>query len=144
MRLNFELAQLDGDIKFVVCGYPVAQGRPRFYRRGMHIGVYDPVKSKSWKESVRWQGIEFMKGKNMLNGALVVSLRFMLPRPKSLPKKVVYHVKKPDVDNLKKAVCDALKGICYKDDSQIIMAIVRKEYSSDKPGVEIHISEQGY
>jgi Holliday junction resolvase RusA-like endonuclease len=51
---------------FKVFGYPVAQGRPRFYRRGNFVGAYDPATSKDWKNTVKWQAIEIMKAENLL------------------------------------------------------------------------------
>jgi len=121
-------------IEFTVYGSPVPQGRPRFFRRGNHVGVYDPAKSKDWKSEIRRQAIE-QKAK-ILDGPLNMNLYFYLPRPKSLPKKVLYHIKKPDVDNLVKAVKDSLKGVCYHDDSQIICIVASKEYDA-QPRVEI-------
>ena len=47
---------------------------------------------------------------------------------------------KPDFDNVVKAVCDALNGIAYDDDKQIVEARVMKFYS-DNPRVEIAISD---
>ena len=69
-----------------------------------------------------------------------MQLYFHLPRPKSLPKRVVHHVKKPDADNLAKAIKDAMRGVVYKDDSQIVELIVRKQYG-DPPRVVIAVEE---
>ena len=120
-----------------IFGDPVAQGRPSAFRRGNHIGMYDPGKSKDWKSEVRWQAIE-QKARNM-EGALVLELIFLLKRPKSLPRKVLHHIKKPDLDNLVKAIKDALKGICYRDDSQIVRINAEKIYATDKTGVVISL-----
>lgn len=67
---------------------------------------------------------------------LKVTLGFYFKPPKSYTQKRLkaiesrdeLHVKKPDSDNLAKAVTDALNSICYHDDSQIVELIVRKEY----------------
>jgi len=80
-----------GTISFTVKGDPVAQGRPRFARIKTKEGrefvtTYDPKKSKSWKETVKWQAIESGADK-LLTGALSETLAFYLKRPKSLPKK---------------------------------------------------------
>ena len=73
-------------------------------------------------------------------GPLRLTMSFYLPRPKSLPKKVTHHIKKPDVSNLLKSVEDAMKGILYRDDSQIVEVFVRKNYNST-PRVVIGLEE---
>ena len=120
-----------------VKGIPLAQGRPRFFRRGKMVGCYDPARSKSWKETVKWQAIE--QKAEILPNALSMRLSFRLPRPKSLPKKVKEHTRKPDLDNLVKAVKDALKGVCYKDDAQIVELVATKQYN-ENTGVMINIA----
>jgi len=59
-----------------------------------------------------------------LEGPLVLSLRFCLPRPgnkvwKTRPMPREPHIVKPDLDNLIKAVKDALKGLTWRDDCQV-------------------------
>lgn len=126
------------EMTFIIMGNPVAQGRPKFFRRGNFVGVYDPGKSKSWKEAVKWQIIE--QSPIVLDGPLDLNLKFFLPRPKTLPKRILHHTKKPDVDNLAKAIKDAMKGICYKDDSQVCRLSVSKVYGT-QTGVEIILRE---
>lgn len=48
--------------------------------------------------------------------------------------------KRPDWDNLGKLVSDALNGLAYRDDAQIVEATAAKYYS-DRPRVEIEITE---
>lgn len=116
---------------FTVYGSPVAQGRPRFYRRGNFVGTYDPDKSRTWKQDVKAAVLDQLQGGPEIHeGALRLNLSFSLPRPKSLPKRVTEHVKKPDADNLSKAIKDALRGIVYRDDSQIVVLHVEKKYGS--------------
>lgn len=112
-----------------ILGNPVAQGRPRAFRRGSFIGMYDPKKSKDWKSTVARQAVQ--QGASMLSGALKMDLIFFMPRPKSLSKKIIYHTKKPDLDNLVKAIKDALEGICYKNDSQVVESSEKKIYAND-------------
>ena len=59
---------------------------------------------------------------------LMVTLGFGMPRPKSLRGEKP-HTKRPDVDNLAKAVLDAMNGIAYHDDSQITQLNVVKAYT---------------
>lgn len=48
--------------------------------------------------------------------------------------------KKPDIDNIAKAVLDALNGVAYRDDTQVVELQMRKKYS-DRPRLEICIEE---
>ncbi len=125
---------------FTVYGSPVPQGRPRFFRRGNFVGAYDPDKSRSWKDDVKAQVLTALGGAPEIHeGALQLKLHFHLPRPKSLPKRVTEHVKKPDLDNLAKAIKDAMRGVLYRDDSQIVVLRVEKKYG-DPPQVVIGLT----
>jgi Holliday junction resolvase RusA-like endonuclease len=122
-----------------VYGLPVPQGRPRaFVTRSGHASVYDPAASREWKNVVRAQAIA---GRPLrpLEGAVDLSLVFYLPRPVSLPRRVHYHTKRPDGDNLGKAIKDALRGLLYRDDSQVVVELTRKLYADRdrQPGVLI-------
>ena len=48
--------------------------------------------------------------------------------------------KKPDIDNIMKVVLDALNGVAYHDDSQIVK-IYAVKYFSEYPEVKVTISE---
>ncbi len=76
----------------------------------------------------------------MMRGPLSVCLFFAFPRPKSHFKKdgsltssaPLYHTKKPDADNIAKAVLDALTDAgLWEDDSQIVSLITVKGYAPD-------------
>ena len=41
----------------------------------------------------------------------------------------VFPAKKPDADNILKIVADALNGIAYGDDKQVVTAQVQKQYA---------------
>lgn len=137
-------------IQFTVIGDPVAQGRPRFARRGNFVTTYDPEKSKNFKETVKWQAIENGANKKLLEGPLKMTLVFRLQRPKGhhgkkglRPSAPTHHITKPDLDNLTKGIKDALEGICYARDQQVCEGYQRKEYSvaGRPPGILITIEE---
>lgn len=124
---------------FFVPGIPVPQGRPRAFKLGNTISMYDDPKSKAWKRVVaqvaalqhnRWCG----------ENPLAVSLSFFMPRPKSA--KIEWCDKRPDVDNLSKGILDALNGICFKDDGQVVALYAQKKYgTADYIGVHITIED---
>ena len=49
-------------------------------------------------------------------------------------------LKKPDIDNVIKVVCDALNGVAYHDDTQVVMVNVKKVYSAIE-GVDVTVEE---
>ena len=126
-----------------VYGLPVAQGRPRAFKLPSgQIRVYDPQQSRDWKRTVMGQVIAD-RPKRLLAGALECKMDFYLPRPKSLPKRVVYPVKKPDVTNLIKGTEDALRGIVFSDDSAVVSLRAAKYYATEEmpPGVHLRLEE---
>ena len=130
-------------ISFTVPGVPVPQSRPRVSR----YGTYYPAKVKSYREYIATVAKAAMRGREPLRGALGMYCTFFFTPPKSTPKKTLsimygaYHTKKPDADNLVKAVQDAVNGICYADDSQIAVLNARKYYA-DTARVEVVIVEK--
>lgn len=81
--------------------------------------------------------------RKLWDGPIIMELLFLMPRPKSLAKKVVYHTKKPDLDNLAKSIKDALQGVIYTTDSLIIILNLEKKYTLTEEGVVVSIQEVG-
>ena len=138
-------------ISFKILGDPQAQERPRFRvieMKGKAVPVaYDPKKSKAEKKRIA-QLVTVMYDPDTKRKIyfeqyipLRMSLTFIMPRPKSLPKKVIEHVRKPDLDKLVKLVKDALSKVLYHDDAQIveIQALKRYPVSGEETGTLIEI-----
>lgn len=136
-------------IEFTVYGEPVAQGRPKFSTAGGFPRAYDPKKSRDYKDYVRLAATEHAPPKP-LEGPLAVMIVAYRSIPKSFSKKktaaaevgLLYPTTKPDADNYLKGVKDALKGIMWVDDSQVVDVYTRKRYSS-KPRIEVKIRQLG-
>lgn len=128
-------------ISFFIEGQAVPKGRPRFFRRGQFIGTYTPTATRSWEQFVQFQALQYKPGNNPPDCPVELHAIFTFERPKSLPKRVTYHVKKPDADNVLKAVSDALEGMFYKNDNQIFKLSVSKRYQvfgeKDPVGVQV-------
>lgn len=77
---------------------------------------------------------------------MIIKAYYRIPKSASQKKYANMHsgvirpTKKPDADNIMKVVADALNGIAYHDDTQIVRAIIEKWYS-DEPRVEVIIKE---
>ena len=134
-------------VKLTIYGEPVAQGRPRFSTQGGFARAYDPAKSRDYKDYIKLAASQQMQTPP-LDGALTLSLCVYRQIPKSMAKKhrplaengVLRPTTKPDLDNYVKGIKDALKGICWNDDGQIV---AYKEpfgkYYSATPRIEIVI-----
>ena len=53
----------------------------------------------------------------------------------------LHPTKKPDADNIAKVICDALNGVAYGDDTQIIKMNVLKAYTEENPRVQVYLEE---
>lgn len=127
---------------------PIAKGRPRFFRRGKHVGVITPGKTRAYENTL----IDALKRANVkrpLSGPVSLNLTFYMPIPasrkriKGIGSGAVPHSIKPDLDNLIKAATDAANGILWEDDSQIACVLAAKYYS-DKPRIVYYIPEMAY
>lgn len=122
--------------EFVIYGAAVPEGRPRVAKAGKFYRVYTPKKTREWKEYIALQSLEY-RPDAPYECPIILQLGFYLPRPKSLPKKVVHHIKKPDIENLAKSILDALEGIFYKNDSQVVHLTIGKYYTTETPCVTV-------
>lgn len=129
-------------ITFTIPGEPVAKGRPRAFKmHNGHIGTYTPDRTVAWEERVRYYAMQ-VKPEKLLDGPLAVTLQFAMTRPKSTPKGRTYPTVKPDLDNLEKAVMDAMNGLIYTDDSRIVLKRSSKEYALNGDiGVRVTVEE---
>lgn len=131
---------------FEVPGEPRGKGRPRFSKTGH---TYTDSETRAYEKKIvayyrkafgafRWQDA----------AVLEIDVTAYYPIPKSATKTAkaamqamaTKPTKKPDLDNVIKAVLDALNGVAYKDDSQVVRIEACKEYS-DSPRLEIQIKD---
>jgi Holliday junction resolvase RusA-like endonuclease len=129
-------------MRLMILGEPCAKQRPRL-GKGF---TYTPEKTVNYETLVKQ--LYILQQKERLEGALKLTVNAFFSIPKSTSKKnkekmlqgEIRPTKKPDWDNVGKIISDALNEMAYKDDCQIVDAIVRKWYS-DNPRVEVEITE---
>ncbi|MED3732535.1 RusA family crossover junction endodeoxyribonuclease [Geobacillus stearothermophilus] len=134
-------------IKFIVYGEPVAQGRPRATTVNGRVRMYDPKKSRDFKHYLKLAASKHRPEK-LLKGPISLVVKVYKPTLKSFSKKKkaaaeagqLRPTTKPDVSNYLKLIEDALTGVIWKDDSQIIDCSISKYYS-ETPRTEIQIKE---
>lgn len=124
-----------------VPGIPAPQGSKRHVGRGILI--------ESSKRVGPWRAVVALTvgehTTHVLDGPVRLDLRFVMPRPKATPKRSTPPaVKKPDLDKLVRAVLDAITGVTYRDDSQVVALSASKRLAElgETPGLELHILEE--
>jgi Holliday junction resolvase RusA-like endonuclease len=135
-------------LTFEVPGDPHGKGRPKFARRGNFVQTYTDKKTASYEDLVKFYANIAMVDLDPLQGAVAVYIYIKLAVPKSYSKKrteaclsgLERPTKKPDWDNVAKSVCDAMNGIVYMDDTQIVDAHVTKVYAANA-GVDVGVKE---
>lgn len=114
-----------------------------------HVAISDAnPKAAGWKQDVKHTARQEYAGKKLLTGPICATFKFFALRPK-------YHftskgalrpafatarpTSKPDALKLARGVEDALTGVIYQDDSQIVEEHLYKHYG-EYPGVLIELT----
>ncbi|WJJ93427.1 RusA family crossover junction endodeoxyribonuclease [Neopusillimonas aromaticivorans] len=134
-------------ITFIVPGKPVGKGRPRAAARGKNITLYTPQKTATYESTVALAADQAMAGKPLITGPVETLMTIVLPVPVSWSKRkqadalagTVMPTSKPDMDNVVKAIFDAINGIVWTDDVQVVGLRVRKVYGAI-PRVQVTVS----
>ena len=139
-------------VEFSVRGKPVPQPRPRVYRdeeTGTTKTVSNAGPIKAWRESV--QEAARRNRLEAREGPVRMDLVLWLPRPKR-HSSAAGHIHpryleqppgvRPDLSNYVKGIEDALDGIAYVDDGQIVELVASKRYTPEgrSPGASIRLT----
>ncbi|HEY5576231.1 MAG TPA: RusA family crossover junction endodeoxyribonuclease [Clostridiaceae bacterium] len=132
-------------IEFTIPGEPKAKARPRMSTKTGH--TYTPQDTINYENWVK-QCFMLSRDKKRLEGQLAAKIYCYFTIPKSASKKKrelmlngkIRPTKKPDIDNVCKAILDSLNGIAYHDDSQVVECLISKCYS-EIPRVDIKLLE---
>lgn len=117
--------------KFTVLGRAEPQGSMKaFMIKGKPVLTSDNAKMKPWRQQVGWVALEARGGSEMAPRGIPVALEviFYFRKPTGTSHRQFRPTKKPDLDKLCRALCDALKGVLYEDDSQITGLIAQKHF----------------
>lgn len=129
----------------------MAKGRGRVGQVRTNSGktlttVFTPAKTRKYEDYVKVCASQVMQGRGLISDALRIEVQAFVSIPSSWSAKKQYAAEygdilpttRPDADNYLKCCLDALNGIVYRDDSQIVDMSVKKRYS-DRPRLEIEI-----
>jgi Holliday junction resolvase RusA-like endonuclease len=139
---------------FFVPGIPGTAGSKSgfgFKRANGSIGVrmVDSCKRKDeWRAAV--QAFALQAQVKPIGGPVRLTLTFHMPRPKqhhiggNREKPIranapTWHTSKPDATKMLRAVEDALRGIAWHDDSQVVQQATEKPYANTEAGCVVQI-----
>lgn len=131
-------------VRFELQGKVLGKARPRFTRDGH---VFTPYATRTYENAVRQAYMA--AGGDLIDGVIHIDIEAVTGVQKSVSKKKQTErimgselsVRKPDVDNIAKIVLDALNGVAYQDDSQVVsMRIIKGRYE-EKPRLIVRVRE---
>ncbi len=133
-------------VDFFVEGIPATKGSTRSFitdhewraalkakRKPRPITIHDNKRSKPWQQIVALCAGQHWG--DVWDGLIEIKMDFALPKP----KKPSHPYPQGDIDKLSRCVLDALTGIVYRDDVQVVSAPATKRYSQSLFGVGITI-----
>lgn len=131
-------------ITFTISGAPRGKGRPRYTGRGGFPRTYTDAKTKAYERQV--QEAYKRAGGPRYSGPVAVEITAIFEPPSSISQKKrakmmgTYCGKKPDLDNIIKAILDGLNGTAYEDDRQVTAVTAQKVFG-ETARAEVTISE---
>lgn len=138
-------------VTFRVEGKPMGQPRPRAFTRKfgdkVQARVYDAGTAEGWKGLVAVAARPFRPA-SPITGPVRLDAIYLFPRPQALMRKkdpdgrVLYHLAKPDRDNLDKAMMDGLVQLGFlRDDAIVCDGRIQKLYvaKGEAPGAIVTI-----
>lgn len=130
-------------IRFTVAGPPLA------WARSGHNGAshYTPARQRKAAAVIAWAAKGAMGHRPPIEGPVVLDIHAFMPIAKSWPswkrtaaaQRRIYPTSTPDWDNLGKLVSDALNGVVWVDDAQVVSAAVHKDYCTH-PRIEVEVA----
>lgn len=130
--------------EFEVPGKVIGKGRPRL---NSYTGVvYTPTRTKDYESLVEQYFLLKYPRFKVLEGRIKVSIIAYFSIPKTTKKSDINEMlennisptKKPDIDNIVKAILDSMNKFAFNDDNQITKLEVEKKYAiEDKVYVKI-------
>ena len=131
------------NISLTIPGNPVGKQRARVCRTDH---TFTPAKTVNYEALVKQTFAAKYPDFMPMSGPVRMILSIWLMPSKETQRKIkksiarIYPIIKPDADNILKIVADALSGLAFVDDKQIISVYAEKKYSL-KPCVEVILAE---
>lgn len=138
------------NVSFIVPGEPQGKGRARIGKVGNFARMFTPAKTVAYEGLAAMAAQAAMGLTTPFEGACAIHVDAFYAVPASMSKKrqvmalegQIRPTKKPDGDNILKAICDGINGVVWKDDVQAVDARVTKRYGHT-PCVHVTVAQIG-
>jgi Holliday junction resolvase RusA-like endonuclease len=146
-------------IRLTIHDDPIGKGRPRLVSVGGHARAFTPSRTRKWEARAAQTVIDSLPDDHDPTEPARLQVVAVFRRPGSMEcshkrrpcrcdrdglRVRLVHRKRPDADNVLKAVCDALeKGGALKDDSQLCRITVEKWYAAEGEAPSIVVELRG-
>lgn len=136
-------------VHFTVPGRPQGKARAKTFHKKNFTTTVTPDNTVLYENFIKERYLQASQGVFLERGtpvALGIVVRFLPTKSTSKKKQAqmlegeILPLKKPDIDNIVKVICDALNGVAYHDDTQVVMVNVKKVYSAIE-GVDVTVEE---
>lgn len=136
-------------VTFHVPGKPQGKARAKTFRTNGITRTVTPERTVLYENLIKEQYMHHAEGLYLEPGTPVtlrIVSRFLPPKSgsKVMKKRMLegemLPLKKPDMDNIVKVVADALNGVAYHDDTQVVLVVAKKAYSAME-GLDITVEE---
>ena len=124
-------------IVFEIQGAPVPWQRAGVNTKSAHH--FTKPKTRAYEARVKESFVNTGETPFAEHAAVCAEIYAYFPKPHKT--KLRFVTKRPDADNISKAILDALNGVAYKDDSQIVALYVFKMWTNGEPHVRVELAE---
>ena len=135
---------------FEVPGHPAGKARARtfYHKQAGRVVSMTPNETVLYENLIKTSFLAAESKQTFFDKEpLEMFITAYFPIPKSMSKKdrrlikekKLFPTKKPDFDNIAKVISDALNGVAYHDDTQIVKAEIRKVYTEHEPKLAVSI-----
>lgn len=117
--------------EFIVYGAPATKGSTVSFMGsdGKIVTMTDSAGLATWTQAIGWAARAERVKRAPKPDAVALNVSFVFKKPAS--SKIAQPTVKPDIDKTLRALLDALTGVAYDDDAQVVEVHASKSYSTE-------------
>jgi crossover junction endodeoxyribonuclease RusA len=131
-------------IRFSVLGEPKPQGSKRAFVSPQGRAVMKEQAGsglRTWRERMHVAAAEHAPDGGPWTGPVAVAITFRLPTPQAVKTRWPIPKNKGDLDKLVRSALDALTGVLFADDSQVVHLTACKVFDAT-PGADVIVMDE--